>query len=152
MFCYCLGVSIFWVAQVCLSVFCAEPSEFCSNILIELQFIGRYWLVWEHIDVCSIGQEDQSCNSEADEKSRTWYTLLAVLLLMNVCCAGRLQRKVLPPGLTNKSSLCGSRSFVYAFLTAILHLQAQVSHQMREFNQQEHNKSKILHVNNKLQC
>lgn len=55
--------------------------------------------------MCSVGQEDQSCNDEADEKSRAWYTLLAVFLLMNVCCAGRLQRKVLTPGLMNKSSL-----------------------------------------------
>lgn len=45
---------------------------------------------WVCVDV---GQEDQSYK---EEKSRTCSTLLAVLLLMKVCCAGRLQGDVLP--------------------------------------------------------
>lgn len=45
LFHYCRGVSIFGGAPVCLAVFCAEPPDFSLDISIELQFVGRYWLV-----------------------------------------------------------------------------------------------------------
>lgn len=42
------------------------------------------------------------CGGGQDKKNRTQYTLLAVLLLMDVCCTVGLQRIVLTSGLTNK--------------------------------------------------